>query len=421
MRAALSRVSGPHFLQSITALADQAIVSGTRFAVTILIGRLAGLEELGLYAIGFSIVILINTVQESLLMSPYTVLGRRDNAEDRRRFAGTVFLLSGGLGLLSAGAVAIGAALLPAAGLTGQSGYLLTLAVIIPFVLLQNFARKMCFAHFQVGTALLLDAGVSTLQVAGLVLIAATSVLDAKAALMVMGAASAVPGLIWLFAKRHLFIIDIRSVWPQLTKNWAFGKWILGSQQISTLGGTIVLWLLTALSGVAAAGLFAACSIVITAANPLLLGLSNILEPRTAKAQMEGHRSELLQIVQRTTVVVCGLLAIYWLAVFLAGETALAWLFNKPQLVGQGHLLATLALVVLLRGFTLAQSLGLRALGAPRKNFTASLCNLLVMLISAYPLITGFGPLGAGYGILLGVITGTVVRLWLFAQATRPR
>ncbi|QDG76361.1 lipopolysaccharide biosynthesis protein [Labrenzia sp. PHM005] len=419
MRAALNGLSGVHVFQSFAALADQAVVSGTRFAVTILIGRIAGLEELGLYAIGFSIVILMVTVQESLLMSPYAVLGRRESAAGQRRFAGSTLVLSLVLSTISAGILATAAVVAPAIGYAGKFGFLSTLALVVGFVLLQNFARKMCFAHFQVGTALLLDAGVSALQIAGLAVLAVTASLTATSALAIMGLASAVPGMIWLVVKWRFFSIDWRDVSPQLAKNWSFGKWILGTQQIAVLGGSLILWILTALSGVAAAGLFAACSIVVTAANPLLLGLSNILEPRTAKAWADGHLSELLGIVHRTTLAVTGTLALYWLVVFLAGDTALAWLFDKPQFFGQGHLLAVLAFVVLLRGFTLAQNLGLRALGVPRKNFAASLFNLAVTLASAYPLMLEYGALGGGYCMLFGVIAGTCARLWFFIRTTR--
>ena len=38
---------------------DQGVVSGTRFLTTVLIGRACAPEELGLYSLGFSVVLIV--------------------------------------------------------------------------------------------------------------------------------------------------------------------------------------------------------------------------------------------------------------------------------------------------------------------------------------------------------------------------
>lgn len=419
MRALVSRLTGTDARQSLIAITDQTVVSGTRFAATILIGRIAGMEELGLYAIGFSIIILISTIQEALLMSPYSVLGAREGAAGRRRFADSIFTLSCGLGVVHMCAALFGAFLAPALGYADQFYFLIAIAITVPFVLLHNFARKMCYAHFRLRDALFLDTGVTVIQITGLVGLAMTASLSAATSIAAMGVASAVPGLVWSFSNRRSFVTQWKQAWLQLRQNWTFGKWILGTQQIRTLGGSMILWFISALSGVAAAGVFAACSIVITAANPLLLGLGNLLEPRTARALVEQRRAAMLRVIHRTTTVLGGVLGVYCVIVLLGGENALAWLFDDGQFLGQAHMLMVMAFIVLLRGLMLAPSLGLRALGRTKYNFAASLLNLLVSLTLAYPLIVQFGALGGAYAIFGGVIAGSAARLWFFARAMK--
>src|SRR2546429_36531 len=46
------------------ALIDQAVVSGTSFLTTILIGRWCGASELGIYALGFSLLVSWGCVQQ---------------------------------------------------------------------------------------------------------------------------------------------------------------------------------------------------------------------------------------------------------------------------------------------------------------------------------------------------------------------
>lgn len=419
MRALVSRLTGTGARQSLIAITDQTVVSGTRFAATILIGRIAGMEELGLYAIGFSIIILISTIQEALLMSPYSVLGAREGAAGRRRFADSIFTLSCGLGVVHMCAALFGAFLAPALGYADQFYFLIAIAITVPFALLHNFARKMCYAHFRLRDALFLDTGVTVIQITGLVGLAMTASLSAATSIAAMGVASAVPGLVWFYSNQHSFVTRWKRAWIQLRQNWAFGKWILGTQQIRTLGGSMILWFISALSGVAAAGVFAACSIVITAANPLLLGMSNILEPRTAGAYVNGGHTALARIVRRTTIALAYMLGAYGVVVFLGGTNAITWLYDDEQLRDQAHMLMVMAFIVLLRGLMLAPSLGLRALGRTKYNFAASLLNLLVSLTLAYPLIVQFGALGGAYAIFGGVIAGSAARLWFFARAMK--
>src|SRR5581483_6028917 len=58
--------SGKHAL----ALMDQAVVSGTSFLTTVLIGRWCGASELGVYALGFSLLVSWGCVHQSLIALP---------------------------------------------------------------------------------------------------------------------------------------------------------------------------------------------------------------------------------------------------------------------------------------------------------------------------------------------------------------
>ena len=50
---------------------DQAVVSGASFLATILVGRWCGPGELGVYSLGFTLLVSWGCVQESLIALPY--------------------------------------------------------------------------------------------------------------------------------------------------------------------------------------------------------------------------------------------------------------------------------------------------------------------------------------------------------------
>src|SRR5581483_3323402 len=82
---------------TLLALADQVAVSGTSFLVTLVLGRCASAEELGQYTLGFTLVVLLIGVFESLLTIPYTVYGNRRSDGERRVLAGSVLVHHGAL------------------------------------------------------------------------------------------------------------------------------------------------------------------------------------------------------------------------------------------------------------------------------------------------------------------------------------
>lgn len=74
--------------KAVVALADQVIVSGGSFFTTVLIGRLCGPRDLGVYSLAFAIVVMLYTIQQSLVTVPYTIYVHRLQGESRQGYTG---------------------------------------------------------------------------------------------------------------------------------------------------------------------------------------------------------------------------------------------------------------------------------------------------------------------------------------------
>src|SRR4051812_6238069 len=90
----LSRLAGairarPDLRNGALSLFDQALVSGTSFLTSVIIGRLGSKEEFGIFYVALTIVYLARGIQEQLVSAPYVVYchGRRDEA--RALYAGS--------------------------------------------------------------------------------------------------------------------------------------------------------------------------------------------------------------------------------------------------------------------------------------------------------------------------------------------
>ena len=72
--------------RGVLTLLDQVFVSLTNFSTGILIGRYCSKGELGLYMLGYSIILFAIAFQQMLLSSPYILIWPRLRSEEAARY-----------------------------------------------------------------------------------------------------------------------------------------------------------------------------------------------------------------------------------------------------------------------------------------------------------------------------------------------
>ncbi len=393
------------------ALVDQAVVSGTSFVTTILIGRWCSSGELGVYALGVSLLVTWACVQESLIALPYTIHRHRRPEGARSEYAGSVLAHQG---LLSALTLAVQAAMAAVLSVAGAVPSLVVVAwalvAMLPFALLREFGRRFAFAHLRMAEALALDVAVAVVQLAGLAWLASTGRLSAGTALAVIGVACGLTGAVWLYRARGNFVIRRKEAWSTLRPSWALGKWLFASQITLSVQAYFIHWLLACLLGMEATGVYAACLTVVLFSNPLTLGLSNALAPRTAQAYSEGGGAALRRVVFQTTLLLGTAMAVFCAVVIFAGEDILRVLYNGSQYAGQGHTVAVLSLAMLVSALGMPASGALATVERPDLIFKAGLWAVVLSTALIPCLVVGWGVTGAAYGFLAGNVAGSLGR-----------
>lgn len=331
--------------RTLLALLDQAVVSGGRFAVTLLVGRLAGKSELGVYALGFSWIVLFACIQEALITIPYTVFSARLR-RNRGRFrsavlrhhvalaAAAALLAATATGLLAVGSVAPHRLAVAAA-----------LIAAIPCSLMWEFGRRIAFADDRVGVALGLDVAALALQLAGVALLASWDRMTAATTLAICAAAWAAAGIAGAVISSALRTVSARTTAATARKNWRLARWMLAAQVVRTLDVYLPFWIVAYLVGEVAAGELAACLTLITLTNPIVLGVGNVLGPRLARAfaeeGVEGVRT-VSRFASRSLACVLGPAAT---VVMFGGQSIVAALFGDDY-QGLGQVAALLGLVI---------------------------------------------------------------------------
>lgn len=410
--------------KGILGLIDQAAVSGASFLTTVAIGRFCGAQELGIYALGFSLVVLVTGAQTSLISIPYTIFMKRLPESERSWYAGSVLVHYALLAALAMLAL-VGLALLLSIGLgpARLAQVVWVLLGIMPFVLLREFLRRLAFAHLQMTAALLLDVVVCGLQIGGLVGLVASEMLSAITGYAVMGLACAIASVASFFLVRTEFVVRGERIGRDLQRNWSLGKWVFSSQMTLVAHGYLVHWLLAVMLDTTATGVFTACLTVVMVVNPFVAGISNVLEPRVAQAFAEGGRDEVRRVAWKTTALMEAVMAMFCIAIMLIGEDAVRLLYDGPEYSNQGATIIVLALLVLTR-IDVPAAHGLRVMGRADANFKAALLDLTISLVSTLILVPYLGVLGGAIGFLIGSVPASVMRCLIFFRlvgSTRPR
>lgn len=401
------------------ALADQAVVSGTSFATTLAVGRMGGKDDLALYALGFTVLLLAQSALNALVSTPLMVFGPRLETADRRRLAGSSLLH------LIVIALVASAALLAAATIvwfwlrqSDMMPLLLVLACTAPCVLLREFARRFEFAHMQFGQALALDTMVAAVQLTALAVLLSGRQHAALYGHAALGASCALAGLVWLVRNRKRFAPQVCQAFADFRRHATFGSWMLLAGVVSLANAYLMHWLLYLNVSAPATGLYAACISLVDFSNPLLLGISNYVGPRAASARAQEGAAGIGRVVARTTLLLCGITVVYGLLLTMFGDQLLTVLFGT-EYAADTWLIAAVAWGMCCTALAIPASEGLSVIERPQLTMLAGVAALAISVGLAWWLLPTIGLLGAAVATLAGSATSMALRKTLFWMCVR--
>jgi O-antigen/teichoic acid export membrane protein len=402
--------------QGIFSLADQAVASATNFATGIIIARNCSKEELGLYMLGFSVILLATDLQTSLISTPYMVYAPRLKGRAHALYTGSTLLHQLSFSLLIALALICGA--LAAAmgfGPGGLEPVLWALVAVIAFVMLREYARRVCFARLKLLTAFLFDTCIAIGQIGGLLLLARFRLLSATRAFWAIGLACGVALLWWLWSDREFYHPRINESRADLKKNWVFGKWVFVSGLIWAVSMNLYPWFLAAFHGTASTGVWAACLGVVSVGNPALLGIQNLVGPKIAHEYAAEGPNALRRLVLKITAAISFPVLLLCAGSILWGGRLVPLLYGR-QYAGNSRVVAILALSVLVSAPAFCFSRALYATERADLDFLINFAALLVMVTLGFWLVRAFGPLGAAFGLLGGNIATSALKAGIYLR-----
>ncbi|MGO8987301.1 MAG: lipopolysaccharide biosynthesis protein [bacterium] len=407
--------------RGIVAVVDQGVVSLANFSTGLIVGRICSKEQLGLYMLGFTIVMFIINAQGYLISTPYIIFSPHLKEVDLNRYTGSTLLHQLALSFLIVIILAIaGAALSLGFGPSGLAPVVKTLLFVSSFILLWDYARRISLATLKMKNALLLDSCVLVLQVGVLLILAKFGYLSAARAYWVVGTACGVVAFGWLFLNSKNFKLSLKQAITDLLKNLSVGLWLLASGLLFSVSNYLYPWLLAAFHGVALTAVWAACQGVVGLVNPLFMGLQNSFTPQIAHVYAKGKMDGLRRFALHTTVIMGLAILPFCLALLIFGGHLVSGFYGSKY-SGNGLIVSILAVNLLVSSLAFAPSRALFTVERVDVDCKIGIVALVLLFSCGILLVKQFGPAGAAVGLLLSNSAYLVLLSAAFSRIVRSR
>ncbi|HVT28405.1 MAG TPA: lipopolysaccharide biosynthesis protein [Lacipirellulaceae bacterium] len=415
------RESARELAQTLWVVADQAVVSLASFATTVVVGRVCGSEELGIYVLATTTFWLLAGIPNALTWTPFTSRAPRMSSGRRAGYCGSVTIHTVLLTSVLA-AVLVIAGLLPSSWF-GQSGWFSMMCfALVPFTLmmtLREHVRRICMAQIAVRELLTFDAPIAVAQLLLLVWLARRGWLTANTALVAVAAACLI-SFVWMISHRSDFEFRRRRAAVHWSYNLQFGRWLLAISIAWLLSDSLYRWIVGWQYGLDGLGRFASAQAVVLFINPLLLTATNFGRALSANRFAVGGMRDLRRLTIQATVLVTLVGGIAFLALAAVGGPLVRLIFGA-QYGGLGGIVATLCLGMLVRVAGVPIDASLAALREGRAMFAAIVVQLAVVILAGIPLIAHCGLNGVGYTMVLAYGATTLIQWYWFLQCDRAR
>jgi O-antigen/teichoic acid export membrane protein len=277
-------------------IADQAILSGTGFATSVVVARLCAPAQFGLYVLGVSALLALRELQSGLVTGPLAVLGSMEDDGRFSRYVSPLILLQL-LVCVGASAASVGASFIvrtisPGSQLPSILG---VLAITLIFVQAQEFCRRILLVRFRLARFLLNDGVFCVSQLAALGFAVwikrqgGHARFSASDVFLCQAGAGSVALLVGALQVKEFIRLHRLFRGEPLVMNWRFGRWNLVSSLCALAYQQTVYFVLAALAGTAAVAQLEAPRLIVAPFMVLIMGWSNIVGPFAArKFTVEG-------------------------------------------------------------------------------------------------------------------------------------
>lgn len=413
--------SGRWLSRGLFAISDQALISGSNFALGILLARWLGAAEYGVYALAFATFLLLALVHHALLLEPMSVFGGSVYRSKLRRYLG--LLLSAQLAA-SPVVFALLAGTAFAFRVTGMGSQLTPALVGVAFaappVLILWFSRRALYLQYLSGHSSAGAVLYCTVLFTALAILHRFWKLSALSAFIVMGVAALAASMFLVALIRPEFRrVQCREESMETAKeHWKYGRWALASSFFIWVPWNLYYTVVSSLYGLGAAGELRALLNFSLPMTQTYAALALLMLPRAAGIAQEkgwpGVRREALHIASIFTVIAL----LYW-SVVIRYRVELLSLLYSGQYGEVAGLIPWLAIASIASGTIFGPLCAFRAMRSPSIVCWVYMVSSGVSVAIGIPATRLLGLNGAILGIVVAHVLALLIATLLLMRSSK--
>jgi O-antigen/teichoic acid export membrane protein len=396
-------------LKGSLAIADQGLISGSNFVLSVLLARYLGADQYGAYALAFSTFVLLSLIHQALVLEPLSVFGPSVYRNSLRHYLGLVMWLQLAMGAVF---VIVGSSVGVLSSFLREPSHLAMafagMAFAAPCVLLLWFARRAFYLQLLPGQALIGAFLYSALLWFGILALGRGRLLSSFSAFLIMGGCALLTSILLLIRLRPAVGVNRTGAWLELKevgeRHWRYGVWALVSGLFFWIPWNIFYPLVARFSGLSEAGTLRALLNLALPITSAYSAFSMLFLSHTARLGHEGGWESVKGQAWR----IAGLYALgsgsYWLLVCLFRSQLVHFLY-AGQYSQVAPLVPVLAISSILSGAALGPTIAIRAMRSPATVSLIYLGASIVALLVGIPACRAWGFRGAVLAILLSSVT----------------
>jgi O-antigen/teichoic acid export membrane protein len=392
-------------------IADQAVISGANFVFMIVAARYLGPAAFGLFALLYLILGLIESVQDSLITTPHTVISAGKNKDAYRVYTSSAALIQ--LGFAGASVIITTLAAFFALILDfAIASVLFVLSFTIFASLMQQFTRRVLYTESRFGAALVQDVLAHGLRLSMLGMLLLTVGPSELRLFLIVGIAFFVSSLFGTWQIRGSLTRGFdRSI---IRQHWNFGNWLVASKVVSMVPNYATAAILSATLSVSAYGAYRAALQLVHGANVLLEASNTLIRPRLARDAQRGP--EAVARTMRPIMLVGGVaLSLFGAALILLREPLLSNIYGS-QFAPFAAVMFLLGIKPLVDLFKDLLTNALLALHETRAIFIRTAIGSLAGIGLGGISVLAFGLPAAGAVTLIGSVASVLWLTWAWRR-----
>jgi len=387
-------------LAEVWAVSDQALVSGLNFATNILLARVLGFRQFGVFTLLWLTVLFVNSLQMAVIVSPMMSIGPKQEPHEAPHYFGAVLIQQLAFALSTSVLVGIGIVLSsylqPEWGVEGMA---IPLAVAAFCFALQDFLRRYFFVRGKPKFAFINDLVSYGLQVLILFWALGRYRFAASDALLVIAVTSFIAVITGLLSLGRMALPTPSEIRSTVLRHWDMAKWLSASTVMQYATANTFVFAASAYFGAGAAGVLRAAKNIMGLTHIWFFGLENVIPMQAARALHHSGTKGLRRYLAQKTLLWGSASAAFAILVSVRPAFWLNMFFGQ-RFAEYGFLLRWYALVYVVIFFGLPIRSGLRALERTRPLFWGYLVSSIFSITCAGWITRTWGLVGAMAGLL---------------------